>query len=551
MRTHRWMTGLSAVGLALVFAASVWFRVSSLDAIPWHNGDESYEGIELVRMLQGQRFTIFTTNGNLMSPFFLGLQLPFQWSTKPALWVLRVPAVISGILAIVLAYAIGRKALDRPTALLASAALAATPAAVVYSRIGHEYSQIPIVGVLALCFAFQARPVGLGVTLAAGLLAHPINLFVFPAVLPVFAVQLARKYRAELAGRARTLAAASAALAVGGGVLAYVIAQRPIVQRTLHTRPPLDWPTFGDGLARFLLYDYQSPAPAVASHQRLLAAVLVALLAVGVPRLVLGRRWERLALLFGLATSLAAFHVIAGPRMIFVEGSSRYGVVFLAPAAFAFAALLQAAVGGGSKAVAETGTPPTPASWVPRGVVAALGGGMLYAMLGGFFAPYSAPGRESIWTFKADVREPLAEVYTLIIRDYLRNGIAHGTCRIAGETFWISKPLEFLGSRRRLVRVEQLDEPEVVFPTVPPPATTEEAQWRQVVKVVDRLRRGSYVVANLNPKDSVTNRAIRNAFPPGRVRSWTVPNPKGNPCYGIYRLEPAEVAATREDSIVR
>src|SRR6202040_31302 len=97
-----------------------WFRVTSLEAIPGHDGDESYEGTQVSRMLHGDQFTWFTTNGNLMDPFFLAMQVPFQLVSRPSLWVLRAPAVVSGSLAVALAFVLGARVLGRPTALVAA-----------------------------------------------------------------------------------------------------------------------------------------------------------------------------------------------------------------------------------------------------------------------------------------------------------------------------------------------------------------------------------------------------------------------------------------------
>src|SRR5262245_59432742 len=115
------------IGFCLLLGAAFWLRVSSLESMPSHNGDESYEGLETARMLRGERFSIFVPSGNLISPFFTALRLPFQIAFKPSLWTLRAPSVISGVLSILLVYILGARVLGRTAALIATALLATVP----------------------------------------------------------------------------------------------------------------------------------------------------------------------------------------------------------------------------------------------------------------------------------------------------------------------------------------------------------------------------------------------------------------------------------------
>jgi len=42
------------VALVLLFAAALWFRISSLESFPDPDGDEAWHAIQLSRMLKGQ-----------------------------------------------------------------------------------------------------------------------------------------------------------------------------------------------------------------------------------------------------------------------------------------------------------------------------------------------------------------------------------------------------------------------------------------------------------------------------------------------------------------
>jgi 4-amino-4-deoxy-L-arabinose transferase-like glycosyltransferase len=170
------------LSLLVLFALAIWFRVSSIDSIPYHDADESYEGVQIARMLKGDSFSLFTTSGNLLDPFFIALQSPFQLLARPSLWVLRAPAALSGLLAVLLTYVLGSRVLGRSTALTAAVVFATLPIAVVFSRVGYEYCQIPLAGVFALYFALQASALGLVLSVACSLLVHPIDAFLIPIV---------------------------------------------------------------------------------------------------------------------------------------------------------------------------------------------------------------------------------------------------------------------------------------------------------------------------------------------------------------------------------
>ncbi len=389
MRLGRLVSASTAVGLGLLFAAALWLRVTSLGAIPWHNGDESYEGTELVHMLRGEPFTFFSQSGNLLSPFYLGLQAPFQLFGEPAVWKLRVAAMISGLLAVLAAYYLGRKPLGRTTALLAAGLLAPLPGAIFYARLGHEYSQFPLFGIVALTFALRGKPVAVALTLIAAIVAHPINLLLCPVTVFVLAVQLARRYWAVERAR-RWIILGTAASAGLGLACGYLVSLRPIVQHTLQQRGPLDWGVFADGLARFFLWDYSTPAFRLVRHRNLFWAIVATVTAIGLPRLVRRRRWDEVSLVAGLVGTLVMFHVLAGSDKLSGEGTSRYGVILIAPAVLAFACLLRAAVSVGTSD--EAAVMPSLRPALGRGVVVVLGGAMLSGLVANWFHVYTASG---------------------------------------------------------------------------------------------------------------------------------------------------------------
>ncbi len=537
MRLTRLVSSSTVIGLGLLFAAALWLRVTSLGAIPWHNGDESYEGTELVHMLRGEPFTVFSQSGNLLSPFYLGLQAPFQIFGEPAVWKLRVAAMISGILAVLAAYFLGRKALDRSTAVLAAGLLAALPGAIFYARLGHEYSQFPLFGIIALTFALRGRPVAVAATLIAAVVAHPINLLLWPVTGFVLAIQLARRYWAIEKAR-RWIIVGTITSAGLGLVCGYLVSLRPIVQHTLQQRGPLDWGEFADGLARFFLWDYATPAFRLVLHRNLFWAVVGTVTAIGLPRLARQRRWDELSLVVGFLGTLVIFHVLAGSTKLSGEGTSRYGVILIAPAVLAFACLLRSAVSVGTSDDAEPTPVPSLRPALGRGVVVVLGGAMLSGLVANWFHIYTASGRESLWTLGTDTPEPYDVAFRTICRDYLDRGEAlRGPCQILGEDFWSAEPLEYYASTHPIVRVERLDSHCFDTWLKMEPRNLDDFKRLFVETSTDRLRRGGYYVAH-TPDGFALLAKLTSAFPAEPMQTWDVRHPNGAVLIKICRLGP-------------
>jgi hypothetical protein len=492
-------------------------------------------------MLRGEPFTFFSQSGNLLSPFYLGLQAPFQLFGEPAVWKLRVAAVISGFLAVLAAYFLGRKPLGRSTALLAAGLLAPLPGAIFYARLGHEYSQFPLFGIIALTFALLGRPVAVALTLIAAIVSHPINLLLCPVTGFVLAVQLARRYWAVEKAR-RWIVIGTLVPAGLGVVCAYLVSLRPIVQHTLQQRGPLDWGVFADGLARFFLWDYSTPAARVVHHRNLFWAVVAVVTVLGLPRLIRHRRWDELALFAGLVGTLVIFHVLAGSAKLSGEGTSRYGVILIAPAVLAFACLLRAAVSVGTSDAAAAMPSLRPA--LGRGVVVVLGGAMLSGLVANWFHVYTASGRESIWTLGTDSPEPYDVAFRTICRDFLDRGAAlQGPCQILGEDFWSAEPLEYYASTHPIVRVERLDSHCFDTWMKMDPHNLDDFHRLFVETSTDRLRRGGYFVAH-TPDGFALAAKLKAAFPAEAMQMWDVRNPGGAVLVRICRLgAPAQTIA--------
>ncbi len=186
---RRFVPFVTAMALAAIFAAALWLRVTSLESMPYPDGDEAWYGIQAEQFLAGRPVALLTPTGNPLNPFYAGLEVPLLKIFRPSLWILRVPSAACGILAVVLAYVLVSKLFDRTTGLITATLLATLPVTILFSRIGFDASETPLFSLLAVYFAFRGRPIAVLATFVACLLIHPTNVFLAPILLSVLSAK--------------------------------------------------------------------------------------------------------------------------------------------------------------------------------------------------------------------------------------------------------------------------------------------------------------------------------------------------------------------------
>ncbi len=505
------------LGFGLIALVALWLRVTSLEAIPELNGDEAYEGLQVARLLRGEPFDWLTVNGNPLDPFFVALLAPLLWLFGPTTWALRLPAVLCGIATVVVADRLLRRSLGEAGARIAALLLGTLPLAVVYSRIGHEYSQIPLIGLLTVQTAWVGSPIALIACLAAAALVHPVNAFLVPVVAPIVLV----RFWPRLAAAQRPGAGiwAGLALLVAAVVaLGAVLWQRPVVQGVIQARPALNGRMFADGLQRALLFEFLVPPDLIGTLARLVVAALIATAAsVGLWAAWQGRRWPSLALAIGLLGALTAFHAIAGPDQFGRLGTHRYAVVFLSPLAITLGALLGPLAASLDRRSAGR-------SLVPIAQLA-LGLLLLSATYQAAFGPYTRSGRERALTLRPDAREPYRTALRRILTDAAQDpSRADRPIQILGQEYWDCVPIRYLAAGRATVRVDQLIELEDIWIQS---QGHEDRFGQKADRVVAALREGAYVVAHASRPAGVGGRVVRDAitahFAGVAVRVWELP----------------------------
>jgi hypothetical protein len=434
--------------IVLLFAVAIAFRIYGLDHLPGINGDEAYYGAVVMNLKTGKGAPLTTPSGLPLNPFYSGLLFIIQLPFPPSFWLLRLPALLSGLALLALAYPLLRRLFDQPTALGTTLLLACLPITIAFSRFGWDQSQSPLAALLCLYFALKRQVAGTVPLFIIALIVHPFNVFLAPILLgPAVAERLPQLLKGGPEVRRlllRTgawmllsglLCLAALWLLVPGEIVSQWLGQGALGQMGLRLISPNEWVQFallyGDLLTGTSTYEYiVGPVPEWSVvTQRVLFWILVAcLLGTGLPRLIRRRDSTVLGIVGGLFISLAAFYVVLGPRWIApAHGAVRNGTYLIMPSCLGLVLLARA----GSES-----------AWIRR-----LQSIVLLAvcalLLGGFYRHYFEPlqdtGGETHRTFRTGPIEPKEAAFAAILA---ANDGQPAT--ILAEDYWIYFPLHYL-----------------------------------------------------------------------------------------------------------
>lgn len=509
MNGTRMVRALWLGGVMGLFAVAVWFRVSSLEALPEIDGDEAWYGVQARHFLLGRAWTIWTPHHNPISPFQTGGLLLLLPVFGPELWLLRVPSLVSSLVLIGVTYRVGSRVLDRPTAVIAAGILAVLPASIVYSRTGYDVSHLPLFSMLAVFAALSGHRGGLALAAAAAVLCHPTAVFLAPLLAGVYVASVYRwggagsaligadgfkthdrfwsiveelrsrfrlaggeqdlRLRFRLAGRERGTredgwrrggpwiwAGLGLAALVGFGVW---MIRRPevgalIAGYQLGYRSHHDWIEFWGWFGRFFLVVGRAPR---AWHDALFWGVALPLFLVGTWRLARGGHWDRVAIGVGVAVGAVGLCLIGGSTIL-QPGMTRYGLWFLSPAALAAACLIRATFAGGGEWFLASRP-----SWRAAGLLMA-GWVLLFSFrfedltTGRVCEESIGPGADSIWSFGDGDDDPQKQALRGIARDVARLGNGRWPRTVLTADWNQRNILAYLAADGRLVSVVDLHE---------------------------------------------------------------------------------------------
>lgn len=345
-RATVWRALLVGNALALLGVA-IWFRVWRLESVPGVNGDEAWLGVQVQLWLRGEPIAWRTPTNNLINPFLFFPQALGHAVFRPSFAVLRMPAVISGLLAIAVNFVWCRRHFGQSAAVLSTLLLAILPLNIAYSRFAWDASQSLLASLIVLYLTLEAlrapeqrvrHLLGVCTALAAAVLVHPTNVFLAPMAL----VPCGLLWRTELrtvwrrCRQPRYALAAALCLLLAGGI-AYTVAGRWLHVAMARLLTPAEIPQFLLNYTRLLSGTtvYQFIA---GSHAGFGSTLVDLLIGAGVLAAYFGF-WKRakrdrnathLLLLVGWALSMFGFYLVAGPGAM-APHFERYSIWLIGP----------------------------------------------------------------------------------------------------------------------------------------------------------------------------------------------------------------------------
>lgn len=481
-----------------VVVAGVVARVLWLDSLPGINGDEAWYGVQVAT----GSLSLRTPTGNLVNPLHLAPLAILQPFAPLAAWVLRAPAVLSGLLTLALGYALLRRSLGVAAAMCFTALAAASPDLVAYSRFGWDASGTPLLSLVALHLALSRRWVWAAVVTGFAVVVHPTNALLAAPLAALFVAE-----RSKDPPERRRWVLYAGAVAVGAAVLGAALAAvvRFDVRAALGGIAPAPGETFLSMLSRYgellsgvTVYRYiAGPVSRVATlaHGVVMWCAVAPAVALGCVRAWRDGERRPAALAAGITASLVALYAVFGAFPL-TPGSERYGQFLVVPS-LALAAW----------SIAKLGERRELAAFV---AVVALSVVSLGCVGRFYFEPLRADGGHSHRTFRIGSREPKVMVADAIRADRQRGDV------VLAEDWWTGVPLEYLLSRTRGVRVLRHVEGVAAAPPV-----------------VSALRAGGYVVGW---HEGAFHRAIVESVPHAVVIDRVVLDRARRPLLHLWRL---------------
>ena len=334
------------LGLTAIAVVAVALRVYGLGHLPGVNGDEAWYGNLALDCWNGKP-RLLTPSRIPVNPFFAVPSFLLHGVFPPSVALLRVPALLSGLAALLLNAVLMRRFFGWTEAVISTTLLAVLPIMIAYSRFGWDTAQMPLATVLVLISAVHAlrSPSDRNMRLAwlalfAGLIVHPTCLFLMP--LTLFATL--ETLQKDLPSRLRWLLTVlpSRSTMVCAGVLVLLLTMLRFDWRHGRLIPSestaniaMFLQLFADLFSGRTVVEYLSGAPVSASIWNLWRIVVLLLTVVGLHQLLRSKDQEDQRMGNGLILGLLAFFVAAGNRGL-EPGYERYGMILIVPVVYAW-----------------------------------------------------------------------------------------------------------------------------------------------------------------------------------------------------------------------
>ncbi len=522
MKTYSLIRVGRVVILVAFFCLAFWCRLTSLNTSPMvgHDADGAFFGVQAERLAHGQAVELKTGGGKIVDPLYMMVEAPLHLFWQPSFVIQRLPAVFFGVLAVVLLYRLAARSLDRTTAILAAGLLAAMPIAIIYSRLGWEYSEVPAVCVLIIFGAYTNQRILLFLSFMFGLHISPTIVTMAPVPLCILAGQWVRAKLQRNHDEARGYF--ESIIVLTGVTILYglTIAGSPRVKASFDSPvtaalATAGWDTYLTLYMRLLLgFCQEVPSETGRTLFWIFWGSIGTLTVVGSYRMIREQRWDLLAFPLGWLASLVGFYLAIGPIGLHPL-TPRYGLFLVVPAVVAVAALANAVL------------LPVDTRWMERGrrvqlaAMLFVGFTLLFSYKTNYFDYWpkvAGQPNESFWTFKSETPNTVQSVATIIRKDLSSRTNRPPVTSVLAQDWWSYKPIQMFTMRRADLEVSSLE-------SIPPD--------QKATKVREGLESGGYVVGI---EGEQIDQAVKGMYTPDHLQQWRVRETAFIPTYMLYRL---------------
>lgn len=505
-----------------IVALAIFLRVYELHRVPGMHGDEAWYGLQARLWLSGQEIEWRTPTGNVPGMLQLWSLILLHAVFSPSLMLLRLPALLSSVAALFLAYAIGRRFFGAAAAASAALLMACFPINIAYARLGWDPSHSPLLVLAAAYAAFAGRKLLCALLFALAITNHPSAVFVAPFLTLGFLGFAVRRHglRQALGHSAQQAALLLLAILLGvalsPGTTHYLSAARSLV-RLFDLSAWIEFAQmFGRLLSGDTVYSYVAGEGLGAARPWADWAVAFGMVAV-LAAAVLGLRqrwdWPTAGLLAGWLVSLALLYLVAG-LWVMSPNLERFAFPMVPLTALTVAAVVGPILAGNRQ-------------WVQL-LLAAVG----LSLVAGFWFYYLSPLKtgdirpvQGFWTARQD---PSLSAYQRIA-----TAAPKGRVRIIVEDWWLRVPISYYAAGQPYDVVDSSARRQS------PDSSAEPSSW--VVYAGGPLdqalaRRG----------DIIRRWTIPTAHPDNRLHIWWrqpghgVPDPATPDATGPTRIEPPD-----------
>ncbi len=178
--------------LVIILFITVALRWFAINNIPGILGDEAWYAVQAHLFLSGKDYTWMVPSGRIFSPFYVLLAIAGQGADP--FWI-RLPALIMGILTVIISYPLLKKVLSSKASIVSTILIATLPAHIAYSKLAWEPCLIPLAGVLFCTFTLSRKWVPTLICLIVGTFNHPTFILLLPIPVTMFLFEAKKQNR--------------------------------------------------------------------------------------------------------------------------------------------------------------------------------------------------------------------------------------------------------------------------------------------------------------------------------------------------------------------